>query len=78
MLYSGCLLLHVVGCASHNQCWEYKTVHKLGRLKDSDVELNQLGKERWEAVCFAHPPANASGGDLETYYLFKRIRVIDK
>lgn len=67
------VLAFTAGCVTTGgQEWEYKTMRRLGRFQDSDVDLNKLGNQGWEVVEFAHPPANPLGGDLETTYLLKR------
>ncbi len=46
--------------------WEYKVVHFPAASEDSEMKLNQLGKQGWELAC-AMPIRGVYGEEIEVY-----------
>lgn len=69
LLVGALVALFTAGAASMNSVtYEYRVVDR--RARDPQEILNQLGKEGWELVAVAPPPASNS---FETYYLKRQI-----
>ena len=71
-------LLFLTGCCSmhHVTKWEYKNLTIEGTAPDQNPSnihptLNELGKEGWTVVGFAHDPGG-SNQNAYYYYLLKR------